>query len=48
MKPIQAIPLFKTNIIEKYQLTDEEPALFCASQRGELAHERSLESLFKN
>lgn len=47
MKPIQAIPLFKTNIIEKYRLTEEEAALFCASQRGELAHERSLESLLK-
>ncbi len=45
MKPIQAIPVFMTDIIEKYQLTPEEAALFTASQRGESYHQEALESL---
>lgn len=45
MKPIQAIPLFSTNIIEKYKLTQQEAALFTASQRGEKYHQEALESL---
>ncbi|MEK3889344.1 asparaginase [Bacillus sp. FSL K6-3431] len=46
-KPIQAIPLFLTKIISKYNLTDEEAALFTASQRGESYHISGLESLLK-
>jgi len=38
MKPLQAIPIFKSNIIEKYGLTSEESALFTASHRGESYH----------
>ncbi|GGH80189.1 L-asparaginase II [Pullulanibacillus pueri] len=45
MKPIQAIPVFKTNVIEKYGLTSEEAALFAASQRGESYHQEALQSL---
>ncbi|SFL69013.1 asparaginase [Gracilibacillus orientalis] len=45
MKPIQAIPVFSSNIINKYQLTGEETALFTASQRGEDYHEKALSSL---
>ncbi len=45
MKPIQAIPVFSSNIINKYQLTGEEAALFTASQRGEDYHEKALLSL---
>lgn len=45
MKPLQAIPVFTTDIFEKYHLTDEEAALFMASQRGEKYHEDSLISL---
>lgn len=45
MKPLQAIPVFTTDIVEKYQLTNEEAALFMASQRGEKYHENSLISL---
>ncbi|KAB8134173.1 asparaginase [Gracilibacillus oryzae] len=42
MKPLQAIPVFSSNVIEKYQLTGEEAALFTASQRGEQYHEQAL------
>ncbi|MBS4218611.1 asparaginase [Bacillus sp. FJAT-49711] len=44
-KPIQAIPIFLSNIISKYNITDEEAALFTASQRGETYHIAALESL---
>lgn len=47
MKPIQAIPVFDTDIEEKYSLSSDEKALFCASQRGENYHQKSLESLIK-
>lgn len=47
MKPIQAIPIFKTDIIEKYKLNQQEAALFTASQRGEKYHQEALESLMK-
>ncbi|MCJ8009218.1 asparaginase [Lederbergia wuyishanensis] len=46
-KPIQAIPIFLSNIIEKYNITDEEAALFTASQRGETYHIAALESLLQ-
>lgn len=46
-KPIQALPIFLTNIIEKYELTDREAALFTASHRGEAYHIEALESLMK-
>lgn len=42
MKPIQAIPVFTTEIMNQYNLTDEEAALFIASQRGEKYHEEAL------
>ncbi|MBO1911457.1 asparaginase, partial [Microvirga sp. 3-52] len=45
MKLIQAIPIFSTNIIDKYKLTQQEAALFTASQRGEKYHQEALESL---
>lgn len=47
MKPIQAIPAFTTDIIQKYELTTEEAALFTASQRGEIYHEKALLSASK-
>ncbi|WP_245902377.1 asparaginase [Gracilibacillus dipsosauri] len=47
MKPLQAIPIFESKLIERYQLAEEEAALFTASQRGELYHERALLSLAK-
>ncbi|MEH7178323.1 asparaginase [Neobacillus vireti] len=46
-KPIQAIPVFLSNIIEKYNLTNEEAALFTASHRGETYHIAALESMLK-
>lgn len=46
-KPIQALPVFITTIIEKYGLTDEEAALFAASHRGEHYHIAALESMMK-
>ncbi len=45
MKPLQAIPVFRTNVIRKYHLNDQEAALFTASQRGEHYHQAALESL---
>lgn len=45
MKPIQAIPVFLAKIVEKYNLTKEEAALFTASQRGEAYHQQALQSL---
>lgn len=45
MKPIQAVPVFKTDIINGFNLTNNEAALFIASQRGESYHEESLKSV---
>ncbi|MDV2684272.1 asparaginase [Alkalihalophilus lindianensis] len=45
MKPLQAIPVFSSNVIRDYQLTKKEAALFTASQRGELYQQESLQSL---
>lgn len=47
MKPIQAIPAFMSNVVDKYQLTKEEAALFTASQRGEIYHQEALQSLLE-
>lgn len=47
MKPIQAIPVFDTGIERKYNLATDEMALFCASQRGESYHQKSLKSLIE-
>jgi L-asparaginase II len=44
-KPLQAIPVFLSNVIEKYGLTNEEAALFAASHRGEPYHIAALESM---
>lgn len=44
-KPIQAIPVFSSTIIEKYGLTEREVALFTASHRGETYHIEALESM---
>jgi L-asparaginase II len=46
-KPFQALPVFLTDIIEKYQLTEQEAALFTASHRGEPYHISALESMLK-
>ncbi|WP_099352589.1 asparaginase [Fredinandcohnia onubensis] len=46
-KPIQALPVFLSNIISKYNLTSEEATLFTASHRGETYHIEALESLLK-
>jgi L-asparaginase II len=45
MKPLQSIPVFSTNVKDKYGLDSAEMALFCASQRGEEYHQRYLNSL---
>ncbi|MFC4386654.1 asparaginase [Gracilibacillus marinus] len=42
MKPLQAIPVFRSGLIEEYGLTGEEQALFTASQRGEVYHEKAI------
>lgn len=46
-KPIQALPVFLSDIITKYGLTREEAALFTASHRGEPYHIAALESMLK-
>jgi L-asparaginase II len=46
-KPFQALPIFLTNIITKYGLTEEEAALFTASHRGESYHITALESMLR-
>ncbi|MGE8206783.1 asparaginase [Heyndrickxia sp. NPDC080065] len=46
-KPIQALPIFLTNIIEKFGLTEQEAALFAASHRGESYHISALESMLE-
>ncbi|MFS0673543.1 asparaginase [Ornithinibacillus sp. 179-J 7C1 HS] len=46
-KPIQALPVFLTDCIAKYDLTNEEAALFTASHRGEDYHIAALESMLK-
>jgi L-asparaginase II len=46
-KPIQALPVFLSNIIAKYGLTREEAALFTASHRGEPYHIAALQSMIK-
>ncbi|WP_042354070.1 asparaginase [Bacillus rubiinfantis] len=46
-KPIQAIPVFLSNIITKYGLTRQEAAMFTASHRGETYHIEALESMLK-
>ncbi|WP_420490175.1 asparaginase [Neobacillus drentensis] len=46
-KPLQAVPVFLSNIIAKYGLTNEEAAMFTASHRGESYHISALESMLK-
>ncbi|WP_438824547.1 asparaginase [Bacillus sp. JJ1521] len=46
-KPIQALPVFLSNIITKYGLTNEETAMFSASHRGESYHINALESMLQ-
>lgn len=46
-KPIQAIPVFLSNVVTKYGLTREEASLFTASHRGETYHIAALESMLK-
>lgn len=46
-KPFQALPVFLSNIIDKYNLTEQEAALFTASHRGESYHMEALESMLK-
>ncbi len=46
-KPFQAIPIFMTDFIEKYEITSTESALFLASQRGEIYHQEALTSLLE-
>lgn len=46
-KPFQAIPIFLTDYMDKYHLTDKERALFIASQRGEQYHQDTLHTLLE-
>ncbi len=44
-KPIQAIPVFKLGLDEKYGLTGREAAILCASHMAEPFHIEVLESI---
>lgn len=46
-KPIQAIPLVKRGIEEKFDLTEKETTIFTASHRAEDFHVEALESIMK-
>lgn len=45
MKPFQAVPVFYSGVIDKYNLTSDEAALFAASHRGEAYHAKSLQAI---
>lgn len=42
VKPIQALPLLETGAAERFQLSDAEVALACASHNGEAEHTRAV------
>lgn len=46
-KPIQAIPLIKRNIAEKYKLNDKELTVMTGSHRAEPFHVEALEGIMK-
>lgn len=46
-KPIQAIPVFKMGLIEKYGLEGREAAILCASHMAEPFHIEALESIME-
>jgi L-asparaginase II len=46
-KPIQAIPLIKHGLKEKYNLTDKEATIIAGSHRAEPFHVEALESMMK-
>lgn len=47
MKPMQASPLIDFKIDEKYNLTEEELAVCCASHAGDLEHQVKIKSILK-
>ena len=44
-KPIQALPVVASGAAEKYGLTEEEIAIFCASHSGEEEHTKTVRSI---
>ncbi|NLO83145.1 MAG: asparaginase [Clostridiales bacterium] len=46
-KPIQAIPVFKLGLVEKFGLEGKEAAILCASHMAEPFHIEALESIMK-
>lgn len=47
LKPLQAIPMVQSGAVEKYELSDIEIALACASHSGEADHVARVESWLK-
>lgn len=46
-KPIQAIPILESGVIEEYGITEKEIAIFCASHSGESFHVETVRSVLK-
>lgn len=46
-KPIQAVPIMKHGLIEKYNLSDKEATIITGSHRAEPFHVEALESMMK-
>jgi L-asparaginase len=42
LKPFQALTVINSGVMERYQLTDRDLAIMCASHGGEIAHTRQV------
>lgn len=47
MKPIQAVPIVESGAMEKYNFSEKELALFCASHAGEPFHRESVKNVLE-
>ena len=47
MKPIQAVPIVETGAIEKFNVSEKELSLFCASHAGESFHRKSVQNVLE-
>lgn len=47
MKPFQAVPIVESGAIEKFNFTERELSLFCASHSGESFHREAVDGVIK-
>ncbi|MGQ0563270.1 MAG: asparaginase [Gemmatimonadota bacterium] len=47
IKPIQALPLVEDGVIDRYEITDQELALCCASHSGEPRHVDAVRAMLR-